>query len=451
MAHGSGGASSAELMRDIFSKHFGNETLDRLEDSAVFDTGAGRLAVSTDSFVVTPLVFPGGDIGKLAVCGTVNDVLMSGATPKYLTCGFIIEAGLSIALLDSVCASFSTAAKEAGVTIVAGDTKVIEGRGEGGGLIINTTGIGTFDDPAVDAPTGDCARCAGEAARSVEEAVRGAGEAARSVEEAVRGAGEAARADEVVTRYTEPSRIRPGDAVIISGNLGDHHAAILSARMGIKNSIESDCALLTPITSALRAAGVPVHAMRDVTRGGLGTVLNELATGSDVSITIEEEKIPVSPEVRAFCGLMGLDPLYMGNEGKMVYAVAQEDAQRALAAVRETALGVNAAIIGTAATRVQTTQTQDKKTPMTEKEQRVASGCDENQPASVRDENLPASVCDENQSASVYLVPASPVTNEGKGEDPLCVKAAPPVTMRTRIGGTIRVDVLYGEGLPRIC
>jgi len=319
MAHGSGGASSADLMRRIFLKHFNGEILERLDDAAVVD----GLAISTDTFVVLPLVFPGGDIGKLAVCGTVNDVLMSGAEPRYLTCGFILETGLPVEVLDDICSSLAEAAAEAGVTIIAGDTKVVEGRGEGGGLMINTTGIGTID--------------------------------------------------------AKPAGIRPGDIVIVSGNLGDHHAAILSARMGIKNSIQSDCASLAPIICALRETGVEIHAMRDVTRGGLATVLNELAEASGIGIELEEGSIPVSPEVKAFCGIMGLDPLYMGNEGKMALAVAPEDAERALAAIRETKIGRDAAIVGAA------------------------------------------------------------------------FKDIKNVLMRTRIGGTVRLDVLYGEGLPRIC
>lgn len=327
LAHGSGGAESASLLESVFIKHFNNEVLDRLEDSAV----VSGLAVSTDSFVVTPLFFPGGDIGKLAVYGTVNDVLMSGAAPRFLTCGFIVEAGLSIEKLDSISASMAAAASEAGVMIVAGDTKVIEGRDENGGLLINTTGIGILDTDK---------------------------------------------------NAVLPSGMRPGDAILVSGNLGDHHAAILSARMGIKNSIKSDCALLTSIVRALDDEGIVIRAMRDITRGGLGTVLNELAKASGVSVQIDEKRIPVDPEVRAFTGIMGLDPIYMGNEGKMVLAVAPEDAERALACVRNTEIGCGAALIGYVS----------------------------------------------NTAGAPALV-----------------------TMRTRLGGTVRVDLLYGEGLPRIC
>ena len=306
LAHGSGGLDSAELMRSVFAKHFQNDTLDRLEDAAVVELGdvssgaalPGQIAVSTDSFVVDPLVFPGGDIGKLAVCGTVNDVLMSGAVPKYLTCGFIIEAGFQISLLDEICGSLAKTSREAGVTIISGDTKVIEGKNENGGLLINTTGIGVFD------PTSE------------------------------------------KTQRPKPSGLTPGDSLIVSGALGDHHATILSCRMGIENSIQSDCALLSPATEALTKAGISIHAMRDVTRGGLATVLNELATASGVSIELTEGTIPVHEPVRALCGLLGLDPLYMGNEGKMVLIVAAEDESAALEALHSTSIGKEAALIG---------------------------------------------------------------------------------------------------------
>ena len=322
MAHGSGGKSSAQLMSDIFGKHFKNETLDKMEDAAVLNVG-GRIAVSTDSFVVTPLVFKGGDIGKLCVCGTVNDIMMMGAVPKYITCGFILEEGLDTELLDQIVESMAKQAKEAGVTIVAGDTKVVEGNG---GLYINTTGIGEI-------PEG---------------------------------------------RDVSSSNCKPGDVIILSGTLGDHHACILSHRMEIENNIESDCAALGDIVEALFAEGVEVKTMRDVTRGGLGTVLNEIADSSNCMITLEEDDIPVSPEVRGFADILGLDPLYMGNEGKMIAIVSGADAEKALAAVRATENGKNAAIIGK--------------------------------------------------------------IEDGSG-----------TFIRTRLGATRRFDVLYGEGLPRIC
>jgi hydrogenase expression/formation protein HypE len=236
-------------------------------------------------------VFKGGDIGKLSVCGTVNDLLMMGAAPKYLACGFILEEGLEIRLLEDIVISMAAAARDAGVCVVAGDTKVTSGSG---GLYINTTGIGFL-------PAG---------------------------------------------RAVSASACRPGDQVLLSGNLGDHHACILSARMGIENDIQSDCACLRDVTDALFDAAAPPRAMRDVTRGGLGTVLNEIAASSDLAIEIWEDSIPVAPAVEGFCGVMGLDPLYMGNEGKMIAIVAEQDAARALAAMRSTEHGKNAARIG---------------------------------------------------------------------------------------------------------
>ncbi|RKM57208.1 hydrogenase expression/formation protein HypE [Butyrivibrio sp. X503] len=294
MAHGSGGESTSALIKDVFSKCFKNEILDKLEDSAVV-TGSGKIAVTTDSFVVTPLIFPGGDIGRLAVCGTVNDLLMSGATPKYITCGAVLEEGLDIDLLDKVIASMAQTAEEAGVIIVSGDTKVIENRGAEPGLIINTSGIGFIDESKE--PVG-------------------------------------------------PFNLKDGDKLLVTGNLGDHHAAILGCRMGIENDIKSDCAPLGDIVGNLLADNIRVHAMRDVTRGGLGTVLNEFASASECNIEIDEESLPVDPSVKEFCGLLGLDPIYMGNEGKALIVVHKDDAQKALTIVKNAKYGANAQIIG---------------------------------------------------------------------------------------------------------
>lgn len=322
MAHGSGGKSSAQLMSDIFGKYFKNQILDKMEDAAVLEV-SGKIACSTDSFVVTPLIFKGGDIGKLCVCGTVNDLLMMGAVPKYITCGFILEEGLDTELLEKIVASMAKQAEEAGVIVVAGDTKVIEGNG---GLYINTTGIGEI-------PAG---------------------------------------------RDVSSRNCRPGDVVIVSGNLGDHHACILSHRMEIENDIKSDCAALNDITASLFDSGIDVKTMRDVTRGGLGTVLNEIADSSGCMIELDEESIPVLDEVRGFTEILGLDPLYMGNEGKMIAVVPGDEAERALEAMRSTVHGKDAQIIG--------------------------------------------------------------VVKEGSG-----------AYIKTRLGATRRFDVLYGEGLPRIC
>ena len=294
MAHGSGGESTSRLISEVFAKHFNNEYLSKLEDSAVVP-GSGKLAVTTDSFVVTPLEFPGGDIGRLCVCGTVNDLLMSGAVPKYITCGCILEEGLDIDLLDRVIASMAETAREAGVVVVTGDTKVIENRGGEGGLIINTSGVGFIPDD-LDVPG--------------------------------------------------PYKLQDKDKIIISGNLGDHHAAILGRRMGIESNILSDNAPLSEMVGKLMDEGIRVHAMRDVTRGGLGTVLNEFSEASKCSIELIESELPVSAAVRDFCGILGLDPMYMGNEGKMVLSVDEEDAEKALLLIKQSRYGENAKVIG---------------------------------------------------------------------------------------------------------
>lgn len=290
MAHGSGGKETEQLIADVFMKHFSDEGLNRMEDAAVLELN-GKAAFTTDSFVVTPLFFKGGDIGRLSVCGTVNDLLMMGARPRYLSVGFIIEEGMDSAVLESIAASLALTAGEAGVSIVAGDTKVIEGRG---GLYINTAGIGLI-------PEG---------------------------------------------RSVSPARCAPGDAILLSGNLGDHHACILSARMNIENSIASDAAPLNGLVEALFDGGADVKAMRDVTRGGLATVLNEICSASGAGALIEEKSIPVSEQTAAFCGILGLDPLYMGNEGKFVAVMPEKDADKALSALRSIGGGENAAVIG---------------------------------------------------------------------------------------------------------
>lgn len=291
MAHGGGGKATSELIADIFEANFTNPVLDRMEDSAVVP-GAGRIAMTTDSFVVTPVFFPGGDIGRLSVCGTVNDLLMSGAVPKYLTCGFILEEGADSEDLRKIAASMAETAREAGVAIVAGDTKVIDGKG---GIYINTAGVGFVPED----------------------------------------------------RNISASACRAGDVVLLSGNLGDHHAAILSGRMNIQNTIRSDCAPLGEMVSSMLQSGVRVHAMRDVTRGGLGTVLNEFASSSSCCIRLEEDSIPVSAQVGGFCGILGLDPLYMGNEGKMVAVVEKDDAEKALVCMKNSRYGECASAIGT--------------------------------------------------------------------------------------------------------
>ncbi|HHV31261.1 MAG TPA: hydrogenase expression/formation protein HypE [Clostridiales bacterium] len=290
LAHGSGGKATSELIHEIFANRFNNPVLAKMEDSAVVP-GAETIAMTTDSFVVTPVFFPGGNIGRLSVCGTVNDLLMNGAEPKYLTCGFIIEEGADSEALACIADSMAETAREAGVSLVAGDTKVIDGKG---GVYINTAGVGFV-------PRG---------------------------------------------RVVSASQCETGDVVLLSGYLGEHHAAILSSRMGIENQIQSDCAPLNEIVNALFRAGVRVKAMRDVTRGGLATVLNEFAQSSGCCIELEEDRLPVSQAVKGFCGILGLDPLYMGNEGKLVAVVEREDAEKALQAMRSAQYGANAAQIG---------------------------------------------------------------------------------------------------------
>jgi hydrogenase expression/formation protein HypE len=446
MAHGAGGKDSSDLMREIFGRHFANPALERMEDASPINLRGGSACVSTDSFVVTPVEFPGGDIGKLAVCGSVNDVLMMGATPKFLTCGYILEEGLSMQTLDRVAASMAEAARGAGVIIVAGDTKVIErrgGSGEASGLMINTMCIGEFD------PSRACEITAANA--------------------------------------------KPRDAIIVSGTLGDHHACILSARMGVKNGIKSDCAVLAQVTRALLDGGIDVHVMRDITRGGLATVLNEIAASSGVGIEIEENSIPENPEVKAFCGIMGLDPLYMGNEGKLAVFVGEADAARALEIMRNTELGRNARIIGRVAesrgdlgraceevnsiignsvNAYGNKENEQEENNLTIRENSNARNCEKGGGAEnysiiekksktgsneemMRKENYlnygnklhkryDEAINAENNNPKTYA-------NGNAGEILTANFGAPAVRMRTRLGGTRRIDMLVGEGLPRIC
>lgn len=328
MEHGSGGRATGDLIREIFEAQFDNDILSEMEDAAVVP-GDVQIAMTTDSFVVTPLQFPGGDIGRLCICGTVNDLCMRGAIPKYITCGFILEEGADIETLRQVVKSMADTAREAGVQIVAGDTKVVDGNG---GIYINTSGVG-FVPKNID---------------------------------------------------IKSKNAKPGDVIIVSGNIGDHHAAILSQRMSINNTIISDNAPLQQMVSSLISANIPVHVLRDVTRGGLATVLKELSVASHLCFNIYEEKIPVDLQVESFCGLLGLDPLYMGNEGKLVAIVPQEYASLALNIIKTSKYGDKAIIIG--------------------------------------------EVCAPDN-----------VSNAGA------------LILNTEIGGQRYLDILQGEGLPRIC
>jgi len=294
LAHGSGGKLAHELVERSFVKAFANPFLAKLDDSAVIEL-SGKLAFTTDSYVVSPIFFPGGDIGKLAVCGTVNDLAMAGAKPLYLSLAFIIEEGLPRAELKKIVDSTQRAAQEAGVQIVTGDTKVVH-HGSADKLFINTAGVGVIPE-GVD---------------------------------------------------ISGSQAAPGDRVILSGTIGDHGIAVLSQREGLSFStrLKSDCAPLNSLVATMLAASPNIHCLRDPTRGGLATSLNELAKQSEVGIRIEEKKVPVREEVLAACEMLGFDPLYVANEGKLVAIVPAEDANKVLAAMQENQYGKEAAIIG---------------------------------------------------------------------------------------------------------
>ncbi len=294
LAHGSGGKLSHDLVEKKFLPFLANPALNKLDDSAIFEA-SGRLAFTTDSYVINPIFFPGGDIGKLAVCGTVNDLAMSGAKPLYLSLSAIIEEGFSLGELEQVMQSIKTAAAEAEVSIITGDTKVVN-RGQADKLFITTSGIGVI-------PLG------------------------------IDISGANAKA---------------GDKVILSGTIGDHGIAIMSQREGLRFSVpvESDCAPLNKLVSQMLEASSRIHCLRDPTRGGLATTLNELAQQSKVGIVVQETKIPVKEEVKAACELLGFDPIYVANEGKLVAIVAPEDADKVLARMKQNNYGKDAAIIG---------------------------------------------------------------------------------------------------------
>jgi len=294
LAHGSGGKLAHELVEEIFVKAFDNPILARLDDSAAIDF-SGRLAFTTDSYVVSPIFFPGGDIGKLAVCGTVNDLAMCGAKPLYLSLSLIIEEGLTQSELKTIVGSVQRAAREAGVKIVTGDTKVVH-RGSADKLFINTAGIGIVPD-GVD---------------------------------------------------ISGSSAKLGDKVLLSGPIGDHGIAVLSKREGLSFStrLESDCAPLNSLVADMLNASSNIHCMRDPTRGGLATTLNELAKQSKVGIRIDEKKVPVRDEVLAACEMLGLDPLYIANEGKLVAIVPAEDADKVLKAMQGNHYGKETSLIG---------------------------------------------------------------------------------------------------------
>lgn len=295
LAHGSGGRATAQLIEELFSAAFDNEWLRALNDQAVINPPPGRLVMTTDSFVVSPLFFPGGDIGSLAVHGTINDIAMAGARPLYLSASFILEEGLALADLHRIVASMAAAARAAEVAIITGDTKVVE-RGKGDGVFITTTGLGSVP-PGVDI-----------------------------------------RAD----------RARPGDHIILSGTIGDHGVAILSQRenLSFDTALCSDSAALHELVAAMIAVTPDIHCLRDPTRGGLAAVLNEWARQSRVGMVIRERDIPLRPAVSAACEFLGLDPLYLANEGKLVAVCPPQCSADLAAAMRRHPLGQNASVIG---------------------------------------------------------------------------------------------------------
>ena len=295
MNHGSGGRATAQLVEEIFLKAFNNEWLRPMDDQARCDLPAGRLVVATDAHVVSPLFFPGGDIGALAVHGTVNDVAMAGARPLYLTAGFILEEGLPISDLKRIADSMAAAARAAEVSIIAGDTKVVE-RGKGDGVFITTTGVGVVD-PALD---------------------------------------------------IHAHRAQPHDCILISGSIGDHGVAIMSERehLSFDARILSDTAALHGLVADMVRAVPTIHCLRDPTRGGLATALNEIAQQSGVGMRILESAIPIRAQVRAACEFLGLDPLYIANEGKLIAICPAREADRLLSVMRAHPLGVQAALIG---------------------------------------------------------------------------------------------------------
>ena len=301
LGHGSGGTMMKRIIEEVFFEAYAGAELLQGDDAAVLPVppSGSRLAFSTDSFVVSPHFFPGGDIGRLAVCGTVNDVATSGAKPLYLSCGFILEEGYPISDLRRICASMADAAREAGVSLVTGDTKVVN-RGHGDGVFINTSGVGVLPE-GVDLGGSKC---------------------------------------------------QPGDAVLVSGTLGDHGITIMSCRESLSFSayVKSDAAPLNHLIADVMAAASGVRCFRDPTRGGLASTLNELASQSGVTIEVEEEKIPIRDSVRGACDMLGYDPLQVANEGKMVCVVAADQAQAALEAMKSNRYGADAAIIGAVAT-----------------------------------------------------------------------------------------------------
>ncbi len=295
LAHGGGGRLTQQLIESLFLPLFSNPALNSRHDGAILEFGARKLAFTTDSYVVRPLFFPGGDIGTLAVNGTINDLAMCGAQPLYLSAGFILEEGLPIETLRRIVESMSLTAKAAGVQLVTGDTKVVD-RGKGDGVYINTAGIGIV-----------------QAGRPI-----------------------------------APASVKPGDLILLSGDIGRHGIAIMAVREGLafESAIESDCASVAPLVLTLMEAGIEIHCLRDLTRGGLASALVEIAETARLHVGIKETAIPVREDVRGACEILGFDPLYVANEGRFVAFIASRDAERALALMRSHPLGTSASLIG---------------------------------------------------------------------------------------------------------
>ncbi|MBT3302930.1 MAG: hydrogenase expression/formation protein HypE [Bacteroidetes bacterium] len=297
LGHGSGGQLSHDLIKDLFVKHFNNQTLDQQTDAAILEINTKSISFTTDSFVVDPIFFPGGDIGKLAVCGTVNDLAVSGAKPKYMSASYIIEEGLPYKDLERIVISMANEAKIAGINIVTGDTKVVN-RGKCDKVFINTTGVGEIEDKFKEIGSG--------------------------------------------------KNIEIGDKIIINGTIGDHGMSILKARElnRFKANIQSDCACLNSLISKALEISDNIHFMRDATRGGLATVLSELVESNKFGIELFESEIPIREEVRGMCEIIGFDPLYVANEGIVLMVLGKDDADQVLETIRKDELGKNAAIIG---------------------------------------------------------------------------------------------------------
>ena len=298
LGHGSGGLMTGDLIRDLFLRYFNNSTLNKLSDSALLQIDGAGLAFTTDSFVVDPLFFPGGDIGKLAVCGTVNDLCVSGAKPLFLSAGFILEEGFSMSELDRITASMAHVAELAGVKIVTGDTKVVK-RGQCDKIFINTAGIGSIGKKH--------------------------------------------------SMISGGSLIQPGDQVLVNGFLGDHEMAILSARenLDFEEAVLSDVAPLNRMIGYMLETGIEIRFMRDITRGGIATVLAETASGRKFGISIEEERIPVREQVNGLCEIYGFNPLYLANEGKVLMIISRDNAPAAIEIMKQFDYGRDAQIIGT--------------------------------------------------------------------------------------------------------